>query len=219
MEILFGGVGLALLIVAVIGRQVTLAGNIIPAPETPIARAVTGFIGLGCIIVSLVIGGVIDIPPSGPSPAPSVAATSGATPSVEPSSGATPSIGPSSADGGQLQPCVAPAGPSTFPRLTNADPTITTGSRLCLLGADMYTIGTGEGLVRVVAGTTELIRFDMRDFEFTGEEGAGSGERHLTFGPAVGVPVGTEIKLDIAGCTGEACSRLEIVFSAATDAG
>jgi hypothetical protein len=83
----------------------------------------------------------------------------------------------------------------------------------------MYTVGTGEGLVRVVAGTTELIRFDMHDFDFTGEEGAGSGERHIDFQPAVGVPKDTSITLDIAGCTGEACTRLEIVLAAATDAG
>jgi hypothetical protein len=82
----------------------------------------------------------------------------------------------------------------------------------------MYTVGTGEGLVRVVAGTTELIRFDMRDFDVTGEEGAGSGERHIDFQPAVGVPPGTNIRLEIAGCEGEGCTRLEIVFSAGTDA-
>jgi hypothetical protein len=147
--------------------------------------------------------------------------------------GAASSAGPSASPGGSPSPsastspsptaspvesllssCVAPAGPSTFPRLTAADPTISSGTRLCLLYADMYTVGSGEGLVRVLAGSTELIRFDMLDFDSQGTEGAGSGERHLEFDPSVGVPQGVEIRLDASGCLGEACTRLEIVFAA-----
>jgi hypothetical protein len=216
VEILFAGAGLALLIAAAIGRPVKLAGNEIPAPETRSARVVTGMLGVGCVVAAFVIGGLIEIPTlngSGASPSPSSNATQ--SPTATPSGTAEPTA----TGAGQLQPCVAPAGASTFPRLTNADPTITTGSRLCLIGADLFTLGTGEGLVRVVAGTTELIRFDMRDFDFTGEEGAGSGERHIDFQPDIGVPTGTDIRLDVAGCSGEACTRLEIVFSAGTDAG
>lgn len=131
------------------------------------------------------------------------------TPTEPPTPTATPVV---------LTSCVAPAGPNTFPRLTPADPTIRAGTPLCLLRANMFTSGVGEGRVRVVAAGTPLIQFDMRDFDTVGQEGGGSGERIVTFEPFVGVPRGVTIRLDLAQCSGEACDNLEISFDAARPA-
>ena len=82
MDILFAGIGIALLIAAFLGRQVKLAGNEIPAPETPRARAAAGFLGLAFIVVALLIADVIALPDGGER-SPAAPSSSGAAASAE----------------------------------------------------------------------------------------------------------------------------------------
>ena len=68
LVLLFAGVGLALLIAAVVGKPVTIAGATIPAPTSGGGRTAAGVLGGVCLLVAGVIGGVIPWPPWPPPP-------------------------------------------------------------------------------------------------------------------------------------------------------
>lgn len=100
MELLFAGVGLALIISGILGDAVSGAGWGIPAPKTPIQRLVIGGLGVVLIVVALVMAGKIPIPNDGPdgspsSPASSAKAGSSSSPNVPTSSPSLPTPSPS----------------------------------------------------------------------------------------------------------------------------
>jgi len=70
MEVLFAGVGLALLLTAILGKAVKLAGVDVPAPTSRIGRAVTGGLGSALLAASLAMAGIIPQPPEAPIPTP-----------------------------------------------------------------------------------------------------------------------------------------------------
>ena len=73
MDLLFAGVGLALLIAALVGQKVTIAGSDIPALSSCATRTAAAILGAACLVVAGVINGVIPwppLPPPTPTPAP-----------------------------------------------------------------------------------------------------------------------------------------------------
>ena len=92
LAILFAGVGLALLVTALLGTSIELAGVKPPAPTTRFARAVTGGVGAILVGASLAMSGVLPPPDPAPSPSPSAETSGSATPG---SSGGTPVPSPS----------------------------------------------------------------------------------------------------------------------------
>ncbi len=68
---------------------------------------------------------------------------------------------------------------------------------------------------RLLVAGHEILRFDMAEFDSVGTEGAGSGERFVTFDPWAGVESGDKIKLDPANCEGDACDALGITIETA----
>ena len=115
MELLFAGVGLALLISGILGDAVNVAGSGIPRPSTAIQRVVIGGLGVVLIVVALLMAGKIPIPNPGPggSSAPSASPTSSANASAS-SSPKVPTPSPSLPTPSPSLPTVAPpqaAGP------------------------------------------------------------------------------------------------------------
>ncbi len=70
IALLFATAGLALLLVAVLGKPVRLAGSDIPAPATSAIRAVCLVLGLVLIVIALLIADIIRLPTTNPSPSP-----------------------------------------------------------------------------------------------------------------------------------------------------
>jgi hypothetical protein len=96
-----------------------------------------------------------------------------------------------------------------------ATPTITANRRLCILRLILFAPGSGEGPVRLLVAGHEILRFNMSEFDSVGTEGAGSGERVVTFDPGAGVKSGDKIKLDLANCVGDGCDGLVITIEVA----
>lgn len=70
IALLFATAGLALLLVAVLGKPVRLAGSDIPAPATSAIRAVCLVLGLVLIVIGLLIAQIIGPPSPNPPPTP-----------------------------------------------------------------------------------------------------------------------------------------------------
>lgn len=75
IALLFATAGLALLLVAVLGKPVRLAGSDIPAPATSAIRAVCLVLGLVLIVIALLIAQIIGLPSSNSTPAPLASAS------------------------------------------------------------------------------------------------------------------------------------------------
>ena len=111
MEVLFVGVGLALVVAALAAKDVSLGGSSIPAFTSVPSRLVASVLGALLVVVGLIMADIIDPGPPGPSPAPSQA---GASMSVSPSASADPSSdgSPVASDSpGPIPPTDAPVTP------------------------------------------------------------------------------------------------------------
>jgi hypothetical protein len=190
---------------------------IVPA-GVPVGLAVVAALAMGSIATGLVrLPGTAG---AGDSPLPSATSVANASPTATPSPTPTPSPSPSPSK--SSTPSAAPPVTCTGQfqvdqnlRVDATTPTITAGRRLCILRLDMFTPGSGSGPVRLLVAGHEILRFDMAEYDSVGTEGAGSGERSVTFDPGAGVKSGDKIKLDLAGCVGDGCDGLGISIGAA----
>ena len=88
MEVLFVGVGLALVVAALAAKDVSLAGSSIPGFTSLPSRIVASVLGALLVVVGLIMAEIVDPGPPAPSPASSQA---GASMSLAPSASADPS--------------------------------------------------------------------------------------------------------------------------------
>ena len=120
MDSLLVGLGVALLVTAIVGEAVTIAGSKVPQPRTRQIRIAFGVLGIVLIVLGLFVNGAIRIPDGRPeaSASPSAATSPSTQPSPTPPESATESAEASASEPSTPQPTVPPTPPVT-PAPTN----------------------------------------------------------------------------------------------------
>lgn len=167
----------------------------------PRALALIAVLGFGALVVANLDGNGLDLDGIGPPGA------TGAAPPTEAPRVEIVTPEPLAVDCGGMAP-------SDWLNLDAGRPMVEAERFLCVLEANLVAAGPGSGPVRVVAGATEILWFDMAEYEGVGSPGGGSGERYVTI-PAVAVEPGTAIRLDLGGCAGEGCATLLVQLGVA----
>jgi hypothetical protein len=189
MDALLVGIGIALLVAAIVGEAVVIGGSGVPKPKNRLIRLAFGLLGLALILLGLIVNGAIK--PGG---------GTGSSPS--PSAGATPSIDVSASP---LQSISASASPSSTASATpSPTPSVTPSPTLAALGPwrgmpDTFNDGIDAAVVRA---TGRIYFFDARLYvRFNDVVGGMSSGPIVTAENWHGLPDDFAARID-AACTG-----------------